>query len=51
MGLNFIEKNKKLKNSSSYSFIASDLRETDQLISIGQQFCLNTLYKIQLTVE
>ena len=33
MGLNFIEKNKKLKNSSSYSFIASDSRETDQLIS------------------
>ena len=33
MGLNFIQKNKKLKNSSSYSFIASEARETDQLIS------------------
>ena len=33
MGLNFIQKNKKLKNSSSYSFIALDTRETDQLIS------------------
>lgn len=33
MGLNFIQKNKKLKNDSSYSFIALDTRETDQLIS------------------
>ena len=33
MGLNFIQKNKKLKNDSNYSFIALDTRETDQLIS------------------
>ena len=33
MGLNFIQKNKSLKISSSYSFIALDTRETDQLIS------------------
>ena len=33
MGLNFVQKNKKLKNSSSYSFIALDGRETDQLLS------------------
>ena len=33
MGLNFIEKNKRLKNSSSYSFIVLDGRETDQLLS------------------